>query len=230
MGILDQITQMRKEGMSDDEVVGRLQEQGVPPKAINDALNQAEIKRAVSDEYTPPETPATQEQQYAPLIREVNGENYSPQEEYPIQQQYAPQEYYPQQESAGYAEGMDTGTVMEVAEQVFAEKMQKLQKPLKEILDFKTLAESKIDSLAERLKRIESIIDSLQIKILEKVGSYGKNLENTKKEMTMMQDSFSKMVPSLAEKHSRHKTEGKNEQEEEVIPEEHKTKKKISKK
>ena len=34
----------------------------------------------------------------------------------------------------------------------------------------------------------------MQIAILEKVGSYGQNLDSIKKEMSMMQDSFTKMV------------------------------------
>ena len=38
----------------------------------------------------------------------------------------------------------------------------------------------------------------MQIKILEKVGSYGGGLESIKKEMEMMQDSFSKTLPMLA--------------------------------
>ena len=54
-------------------------------------------------------------------------------------------------------------------------------------------------------KRIENIIDKLQISILEKVGSYGKNLENTKKEMSMMQDSFRKVMNSPREKDTKSK-------------------------
>jgi hypothetical protein len=51
-----------------------------------------------------------------------------------------------------------------------------------------------MENISDRLKKIETIIDKLQIAILEKVGSYGKNLEGIKKEMSMMQDSFSKMI------------------------------------
>ena len=98
----------------------------------------------------------------------------------------------------------NTDTIIEIAEQVFSEKVRKIQKQLEEMNEFKTLAQTKIEHATERLKRIEATIDKLQIAILEKIGSYGKSLESIKKEMSMMQDSFGKMVPSLAEKHAHH--------------------------
>lgn len=192
MGVLEQISQMRNQGVGDEEIVRTLQEQGVSPKAIGDALSQAQIKQAVVDEYTPSESPQIQ-QTYAPRTQEMNG----------FQQQAPQQEYYPQQGYEEYSQGgmMDTSMIIELAEQVFSEKIQKLQKQVKEISEFKVLSESKLDSISERLKRIENMIDKLQVEILEKIGSYGRNLEATKKEMDMMQESFAKVIPSLVGKH-----------------------------
>ena len=45
MGVLEQIMQMRSQGISDEEIISRLQERGITPQAINDALSQAEIKK-----------------------------------------------------------------------------------------------------------------------------------------------------------------------------------------
>jgi len=197
MGVLEQIGQMRSQGMEDEEIVRKLQEQGIPPKAISDALNQEQIKKAVADEYSPPVFPSPDD----------NSQYQAPQINPGYEQQYQQQEYYPQQgyeESYSSGGSADTSTIMEVAEQVFAEKTQKMQKQLKEISDFKVLAEAKLDSLSERLKRIENMIDKMQVEILERVGSFGKNLETARKEMDMMQESFAKVVPSLAEKHKTH--------------------------
>ena len=210
MGVLEQITQMKNQGTPDQEIVNKLQQQGVSPREINDALNQAQIKSAISNtsstqeiqpsimrqegtsnEQVPP-TPQTQEM-YTP----------QPQQEYSSQELYPQQEYYQEGSSGDYAsEGMGADTMIEVAEQVFSEKIKKLQKQTEEINEFKTLAQTKIDSTAERLKKIETIIDKLQIAILNKVGSYGKDLETIKKEMSMMQDSFGKMVKHTTTKHS----------------------------
>lgn len=127
------------------------------------------------------------------------------------------QEYLPQEAQGGYEEYPDTGqqqtgyegyvdqgppmdsggysdTIIEVSEQVFSEKIKKIQNQINDLTEFKTLAETKIIHTENSLKRIESILDKLQIAILEKIGSYGKNLDNIKKEMSMMQDSFGKVV------------------------------------
>ena len=198
MGVLDQIKQMQNQGVPDDEIVSRLHEQGVSPKEINDALNQSQIKRAVADEgYNPsgqnPPAPSQQYQEnYFPQTQE--SPEYSGQENYPQQEYIQPQEGY-EQEGYGYSSGgSDTDTIIEISEQVFSEKIKKIQKQVDLTNEFRTLAQNKIDNLSERLKRIESMIDKLQMTILGEIGSYGDNLESIKKEMSMMQDSFGKVV------------------------------------
>lgn len=227
MGVLDQITQMRNQGTPDEEIIQKLQEQGVSPKSINDALSQAEIKQAVGGNENPgdedglesPPAPEASQIMYTPKTQEESEQDfYSPQP--PQQQNYSPssqenypQEYYPQQGfqggfDQGYSQGgagFDTSTIIEISEQVFSEKVQKIQKKLDELNEFKTISEAKITHFDERLKRIESMIDKLQIAILEKIGEYGKNLEKTKKEISMVQDSFGKMANKISD-HAPHKT------------------------
>jgi hypothetical protein len=238
MGLLEQITRMRKEGLNDNDISSTLQEQKISPAAINDAFNQLKVKEAVSaeDSYpapTPKQTQknmANQGQFYTPRTKDIdeapqaptpdqNQDYYSPQnynpptpDSYPGQN--TQEEYYPQynyddsQQQGSYA--TDTDTIIEIAEQVFSEKTKQIQKQVDMLNEFATLAENKLENNLERIKRIEKIIDNLQIKILEKVGSYGENLDSVKKEMNMMQESFSKVLPELAEaKKSSHKTEHK---------------------
>ena len=273
MGTLDNVTQMKNQGVPENEIINKLQEQGVSPKAINDAMDQFKIKNAVSkpvpgegmepsivegrtqpignsartqearesvpnDEFyipqtkpnyprnqpptqeyqepanqSPPQThnqePATQEYQEPATqnYEEQEGYNQNYQEGYSdanyggqtgYSEEYYPQESY-EQDYGSYGGGTDT--MIEIAEQVFAEKMRKIQKQLEDLNEFKTLAETKLDNATSRLKRIENTIDKLQMAILEKVGSYGRGLDSIKKEMSMMQDSFSKTLPALVSKH-----------------------------
>ena len=207
MGALDQIRQMKREGFSEQEISDRLQEQGISPNSITDAFSQARIKDVVEGEnemqendFHPEETsggsetpsPFSTPETYAP-----QAQYYPPQEPYYSQPQetesYSPQEGYG--ESQG---GFGTDTIIEIAEQVFEEKIKKLSQQISNFKEFSAIAETKFSNYENRLKRIESIIENLQIKILEKIGSYGNGLESIKKEMSMMQDSFSKTLPMLA--------------------------------
>ncbi len=151
-----------------------------------------------SNSQAPPQYPAYSEQQY---------EQY-PEQQYPAyeEQQYSPQEY-PSEEYPGSGEydyssqsAGDIDTIIEVAERVFFEKIKPLQKQLEGLNELKALTQTKVDSISDRLKKIEYSIDRLQAEILERVGSYGGGLDSIKKEMGMMQDSFGKIVNVLANK------------------------------
>ena len=162
---------------------------------------------SLSDEDLTPPSPSMYQMQnpsragFVPLHREVAEEEYAPQQEaYSPYQPYlspetqqSPEYEYPQQTA-------DTDTIIEIAEQVFSEKIKLLQKHLEDLNEFKVLMQSKVENVSERLKRIEGSIDRLQAEILEKVGSYGRGFDSIQKEMSMMQDSFGKMVGNLADK------------------------------
>jgi hypothetical protein len=204
MTALEQIMQLKGQGMPDDQIISTLQQQGITPNEINTALSQAEIKNAVTAEQGAPaqmpttqEIPAPTQDQYAQAPAQ---EQYAQPEQVPAgQEEYYPQEGY-DQSYAPQGGGFDSNTIMEIAEQVFSEKTKKIEKQLSELSEFKTMTQTKIENIDERLKKIESMIDKLQITILEKIGSYGQNLGEIKKEMGMMQDSFGKMINPIADK------------------------------
>ncbi len=229
MGVLDYVMQMKNSGNSDSEIIRFLQNQGVPPKEIQDALNQAQIKNAVYGEdmqqsimdysQSPEAYPMQNQDTYIPQPNNLP-QNQTPQQVYqpqPYPQQYQQQQnyqqdstYYPQEAQEYYPQeqeytssGTDTSTLIEVAEQVFSDKIKKIEKPLDALNEFKVLSETKLKIMEEKLQRIESIIDNLQISILDKIGSYGSNLNSIKKEMEMMQSSFSKMVNPSADRNLR---------------------------
>ena len=218
MGVLDQITEMRKQAIPENEIITKLQEQGISPNAIENALNQEQIKKAVSKDDTMGMENSTmrapspnQQKLYSPKTQEISEtpkeQNYAPQENFYSPQENIPQEtipqeeYYPQQ---GYDETyQDTGnsnTMIDIAEQIFSERIEKIQNQVEDINEFKAITQAKIEIFSSRLKKIETIIDKLQIAILNKVGSYGYYLQSIKKEMSMMQDSFAKVVVPLTQK------------------------------
>jgi hypothetical protein len=214
MGIIEKINQQRKEGLDDNKISDQLLDEGISPNEIREAFDQIKVKKAISSENLLENSMMTEENpelNYEQGIQEM--EESSQPEEYYSPQQQAPtpqtEEYYsPQESQAGYAEqgaGFDTSTIIEIAEQVFSEKTSRMEKQLDKMNEFVNLAEVKMSGTDERIKRIEKIIDNLQIKILEKISSYGENIESVKKEMSMMQDSFSKTLPKLIEDVEEHK-------------------------
>jgi hypothetical protein len=234
MGILEQVIQMREQGMPDQDIASQLQEQGASPRAINDALNQANIKSAVNSgmediapgmQYNAEDVPTPQGgERYVPSTQESSDDFYSTQSQSQIpptrgSQEYFSQEPYPQESYAG----ANADTMIEIAQQVFSEKMKKIQNQIDGLNEFKTIYSAKTDSVYERLKRIESIIDRLQSSILEKVGEYGQGIESVKKELTMMQDTYGKIVDAVSEKHHHTQTQSSNYSESSAEPVHHHT-------
>ena len=216
MGALSQIKEMKNRGMQEDQIYQNLQEKGMSPREIQDAFNQEKIKDAViaeeGEKYQEmPHEPIEETQMpegegsfYVPKTKDIENykENYVPetQEQAYTPEQYEGEQYQGYANTGGYE---NTDTIIEIAEQVFNEQIRKIEKKLDSLSEFATLAQTKLTNNNERIKRIESVMDKLQIAILEKIGSYGKNIESTKKEMEMMQDSFSKILPELAKKHKK---------------------------
>ena len=208
MGVLDQVMQLKGQGMSDAEITDNLQQQGVSPKDITDAMNQAQIKNAVAAEnpgeaaptpgVPPAELPSGPGGAYSPQTQDIGAAEAGayPQGELA---QAAPAEYYeegayPAEAGAPSTGVTDSDTIIEIANQVFSEKIKKMQKQVDDIVELKTVVQVKVDSIDTRLKRIEKIIDTLQIKVLEKVGSFGREIATTKKEVAMVEDSLGKIV------------------------------------
>jgi hypothetical protein len=220
MAVLNDIKRMQSEGMTDAEIIAALKQQGVAPREITEALTQSKIREAVTGEKeaagyeasagapmpeaqmpmpqaapAPSAMPLTQE--YAP-----SGEEYAPGVQAPPQQPVpaAPgaeampaQPVYPGYEQPyQYAPqpSISPDTITEISEQVVSEKLSPLRKDIEKVLDMKTTIEAKTEYLDERLKRIEKIIDRLQLSILQKVGDYATNIEDIKRELIETQKSF----------------------------------------
>jgi hypothetical protein len=214
MGVLEQVIKLKSQGISDLQIINSLSQQGIPPSDIDSALKQAQIKNAVSDfkedEELQPSIMQDEQISTPEKPKEYNPPEYSPQQvpyppqaDVPYQQVPQQTEYYPQQYSQQPQEyqsyspqqsSTNTDTIIEIADQIFSEKIRKVQKQLENTTENTILLQTKVENISDRLKKIENMIDKLQIAILERVGSYGQNLESIKKEMGMMQDSFSKMI------------------------------------
>jgi len=232
MAVLEQVIKMKGQGLSEGDIVTELSQQGVSPREINDALRQAQIKSAISgsvdvegmepsimSEENVPSPNEIQSPVYVPRTYEeepyVQPETY-PQEVYPpTPMEYAPQEQYyaPTEGYEQYGAGTDTNTVMEIADQIFSDRIRRVQKQVDDATEISSILQAKMENISDRLKKIEMIIDKLQIAILEKVGDYGRNLESVKKEMSMMQGSFSKMISPIRRVERKYSEEETSEEE-----------------
>ncbi len=225
MSIIDTINSYKQQGYGNQDIINMLQEQGISPREINDAMAQSQIKQAVAEpssnfaqeqnEQLSPEmqlsiiNPQTQEQypeipipspgssqqltqQYS---QGYGGQEYQQGQEYPY-----PQESYNQADYNQYSQyAPDTSIITDIAGQLIAEKFTKTEKALVDLVEFKALLNSKVEKIDDRLKKIELVIDQLQMSVIRKSGNQEQNIEDIKSEMKLMQNSFGKIINPLTD-------------------------------
>ncbi|HVY01261.1 MAG TPA: hypothetical protein VHA12_00665 [Candidatus Nanoarchaeia archaeon] len=207
MGTVEEVAFMKREGRSDAEIASNLRKKGLPEQEITSAISQTKIKEAVAAPSA--EEAHTQEygeEQMSPSLMSPGAQYQSapveeqPQQEAAVEQQSAYPEYqsyaqtgsYDQQQ---YASGnIGAEVITEIADQVVAEKLSPILGAMDKILDMKSNTEAQLRYLDERLKRIEKIIDRLQLSVLQRVGEYVSNVEEIKQEMQETQKTFKALV------------------------------------
>jgi hypothetical protein len=220
MGLIDDIGRMQGEGRSDVDIKAALRQRGASDSEIEGAMSQVMIKGAVNRDpgYPPQDYQAPQpgENYYSmqPQESQFSSPGYegmqpsvmSPQEEYISSPAAAETAYqspdpsygayssYPQYQS--YQESMSSDVITEIAEQVVTDKLSLMQDKVEEVADFRSVAEAKLKNVEERLERIESILDKLQLAILQRVSEYVDDVKGMRKELQETQKSFKAMASS----------------------------------
>jgi len=108
------------------------------------------------------------------------------------------QDYYQQQQRyQDYSQAqpaVSSDTISEISEQIVAEKFSIIKTELEKVIDFRNTVETKIQTIDDRLKQIEKIIERLQLSVLQKVGEYITNVDDIKKEVIETQKSIKSLV------------------------------------
>ncbi len=194
MTILEDIQRLQAQGKTEQEIISELQQSGFSPREIAENIAQVKIKEAVMESGNEPQFPQPPGS-YTPedVYSQSNQQN-------PLQQgrPYAQtsETSYPdyQQNYESYAPAVSSDTITEIAEQVVLEKLSPLRDRIEQIIGLKTSMQAAVENLDERLKRMEKIIDRLQLSVLQKVGEYVNNVSDLKTELQETQKSFKSLL------------------------------------
>jgi hypothetical protein len=208
MALFEDVLKMSQMGMSDADIVKRLTQQGYPPMQISEALNQAKVKQSVGvgaemapsimEEQVPSPNVPTPSSIPSPMQAPMPMQMPPRMQMQQPQEQYYPYQYptYQQQEAAPK---LDTESIEEIAEEIVNEKWQEIKGKMGDVVEWKNYADKRIIAFEDRLKRIESSFDRLQVALLGKVQEYGQNIRDLSAEMDSMQGAFSKVLSPLVD-------------------------------
>jgi len=214
MGLTEEVRSMEEQGMNDEEIIRTLQGQGVPMANISNALSTSKIKMAVNEDSSSATEISGGELEPSISSPQASSEKENAFNEQPMPNQsygqsppgqYQDYQQYPVYDS--YSSGISPDTINEIAEQVMLEKLLPIKDKLEQALEFRTMIETKIGYVDERLKKIEKIIDRLQLSVLQKVGDYVTNVEDLKREVQETQKSFKYLIDEQSSKNQKPATQ-----------------------
>src|SRR3989338_6907172 len=171
---VDRIISLRSQGLSNDQIVQTLQNEGYRATQIFDAIKHAEIKESMEG----PNSLSISSNLQNPIMPSLGGLSM-------------PTE--PQQTA-------DISKMEEIAEAIIDEKWNILVENVNKIIDWKERVDSQISGLNEKISMLKQDFSSLQSAIVGKTGDYDKTMKEVSTDIKAMSKVFQKILPGFIEK------------------------------
>lgn len=178
---LEQVLGLRQQGLSNDQIIQRLQGQGLSYPQIFDAMNQADASG------TAPPPSYFEGAEPAPMPEPAQRMSMPPPREMPPS--------LPREESVNGNREM----IEEISEAIIDEKWDELVKDIGKIVEWKNKIEGRITSIEQEFKDLKSEFENLHKAIISKVGEYDQNITNVGTEIKAMERVFQKVLPKMTE-------------------------------
>ncbi|MBS3121988.1 hypothetical protein J4434_03845 [Candidatus Woesearchaeota archaeon] len=190
---VDKVFMLKRQGLSNNQIIQTLQRDGHSTHDIYDALSLAELKGGVEM------SPQTTAQQQGPFMQQPQSMNPAMP---PIEQpdgmnsmdngMQSPQRF-------GEDKSPELERIEELAEAIIDEKWNEIVKSINKIAEWKERTESKITKLEQQFDDLKTNFDQLHQGVLGKIGDYDKNLMNISTEIQAMDKVFQKVLPIMTE-------------------------------
>lgn len=182
----EQVNNMRKQGLSDNQIIQNLQRDGFNSNQIFDAMNQADLTNAGPQPIDPVPEPAQVFQQPAPFQQPA-----APQQ--PAQQP-TPAYNQPQQVAVD-----DMDRFEEIAESIIDELWDELLESVNKIVKWKNRAEKRMQAMEQRVDDLKQSFDKLNSSVLGRVENYDKSIKDVGSQIKAMDKVFKDVLPEFSD-------------------------------
>ncbi len=191
---VNQVIEMRNQGLSNNQISQTLQRQGYTSTQIYDALNQADMKGGV--EPVSPETLQSTEPE-KPMPANPTITDLQPSSGTPTAPQYTQTEM-PAEAPEQYYQPSTVGTE-ELVESIIDEKWEELIKDINKVIEWKNKTESRIVAMEQKMEDLKENFNQLQRAITGKIGEYDKHILEVSTEIKALEKVFQKVLPKFTE-------------------------------
>ncbi len=172
---VSQVTGMKQQGYSNNQIIQTLQRDGYNSSQIFDAISQSEMSggQMTSDNF--------QTQQL--------GQNLPPMGQMSPMQMQQPMQQVPMS-------GLQSSPE-ELVEAIIEEKWNELVKDINKVIEWKQKADSKLTAMEQQMNDMQLQFDKLHQAIIGKVGDYDKHILEVSTQLQAMEKVFGKVLPTF---------------------------------
>jgi len=189
---IDKVLEMRRAGMSDQDIASDLMSQGYSAQQAADSIGQADIKTTIEDEAPSPEMRPSM----------INEESVSDATPMPVFQQEARppvsrQSYSTVTLSQRPSDRNDAELIEQIAETIIDEKWQKVTENIGDLAAFKENVSLNLTAIKQEMLRMQGRFDSLQRGVLGKIHDYDTNIADVGTEIKALEKVLQKIMDPL---------------------------------
>ncbi|MBN2368124.1 hypothetical protein JXC34_03820 [Candidatus Woesearchaeota archaeon] len=189
---INDILQMRQQGLSNNQIIQNLQRHGYSNTQIFDAMNQADTKMAVEggpnfQQFSSPNQDSPELFTQPPLNNDSGMTGHSMQSD------------QPHPSSGGESFQTDQVKIEELVEAIIEEKWVELAKDVNRIVEWKNKIENKITEIEINLNNLKDSFSDLNKAVLSKINDYDKHILEVGSDVKAMEKVFSKVLPVFTE-------------------------------
>jgi len=178
--ILNNVSQMKKQGYTNDQIIKFLQDKGYNSQQIFNVLNDLDVDK---------ENDLQLQEQFTNPLGEQNTDIQKP-ASFPT----------PQPKQNPYSNiSSSSPTTEELVESIIDEKWNELVKDINKIIDWKNKTEERIAELNQKFEDLKDNFDKLHNSILGKVKEYDSHIQEVGSEVKAMEKVFSRVLPSFTD-------------------------------
>lgn len=180
---------MKSQGMANDKIIEALLSEKYTYQQIRDALQQAEIKKNVSNpghaqEMQKEESTAPQAAAYAPAQNAT--------------QPSTPRSIM-QSAPRPMPSGINIDEIQRILEEIINEKWKESEEAIVRILEWKAGITAKMADMESRMKEFNSRIDSMNSVLGKKAEEFNQTMTNVDTEIKALDKALNKLIPALSD-------------------------------
>ncbi|MEK6943792.1 MAG: hypothetical protein AABX00_07050 [Nanoarchaeota archaeon] len=193
---VEQVTMMKHQGYTNNQIIQTLQSQGYSTTQISDAIGQSGLSGA-------------QQPQMEAGMSDYGHFDDAPSEAFE-QPQPAPMQRREVPMQTEEPATIDEERIQEIAESIIDEKWDELAVDIRKVVEWKERSEERITKIEQQLLDMKISIDSLTKSIMGKISSYDQNIIDVGTEIKAMEKVFQKVLPTMTESVNRLERATKN--------------------